>query len=333
MTLATTTARSPRFPRVLLALAGLALAPAALAADKVDLTPRYKEGQKVTFVQRTKRSDTMTVNASSLGGQETTGEKPGADDEKKKALEQMAKGQTTTLDQTATYELRCTGATPESVNLELELKGVKAEMKTPRGEFAWDSSAPADDKDESNPAYQALKPALTAVLKITIGPDGNISKIEGDPRVNATPQGPMAASVQMLVNPDQVAARWGPILWVKDGREPAAVGGTWKDSSETTSRQMGAKFKYDSTMTLESVKGDEATVKVATDLKLEPLDGKSAPQAEVKDPKIGGTIVWDLKAGMAKSAVQTARTTLSVNAMNLPVARTSDVTVETVRKD
>src|ERR1043165_7834909 len=167
---------------IALAGAGLLLAGTAFAsdADKADLTPKLKAGDKFTFKQRTVRKDTMylgnlnipkmdapKVDAPAAPAAPATpkldtpkpevprGEAP-KDAMMSAALQPTAPAKpampalpgpdekpassTTSVDQTATFELRVTEASETGASLELEFKSIQCTAELSQGKFSWDST-------------------------------------------------------------------------------------------------------------------------------------------------------------------------------------------------
>jgi outer membrane biosynthesis protein TonB len=347
-----------------------ALAAAPMADDKVDLTPRYTKGQTIIFKQHTVRKDTMALGNMPVpekpaekpaeGGKDAPKGEPSKADapksepakadspktepaksepakDSKPAAAQPPSGpmtSTQTTDQTATYELRVLDADAKGATFELELKSVVATAELPAGKFTWDSAPTADDKDAANPILVAFRPIVGAVMKIAVGPDGNITKVEPDAqRYPATPPGgPLAPMVQQLIGVDGVRLRFGPALWIKDGREPTAVGKTWTNSDEMIFRAVG-KFTYESTNTLKSVKDDAAQIDISGVVKLGGTDDGKPAQGTLKEQSARGSCVWDVKAGLVKSHVWEQKTVLALKVGGaFDVVRTSEFTVTTTRQ-
>jgi hypothetical protein len=239
--------------------------------------------------------------------------------------------QSWTIDQTAVYELRVIGASEAGATLELELKSIEASADLPAGKQTWKNDQPEDDKDQSNAVLQAYKPIVGGILKITMDGQGKVVDVAGDPRIRVEVGGTLAPMVQVMVGPDLVKARWGPTVWIKDGREAATVGQSWKNTEEVPNRALG-NFVYETTNTLKSVKDGIAEIEITGDIKLVPkADGKSA-QATLTEHSISGSAKWDVKAGMVKSVTTIEKTHLDVNAMGIPVARDLDSTTTITRE-
>jgi hypothetical protein len=340
--------------------------------EKVDLTPKFKAGQTMTFKQHTVRTDSMTLGnvpkavkpaEKTADGKPSPQADPGKTDPatpdapksdpaktdpaknsssasvsaemKQPAGNSPSAGagmsSTTTVDQTATYELRVKEASDKGATLELELKSVVASATLPQGKYTWDSSTPPDDKDAGNPILVALRPVVGAVLTIKLGAEGNITSVDGDSRVNLNVRGPLAPNVQALVGPDGIRLRWGAVLWIKDGRTPATVGQTWTNTDTMPNPAVG-KFSYVTNNTLRSVKDGIADIGIAGDVKLGAMDDGKAPAGTVKDQSIKGSCKWDVAAGAVKTYEVEQKQTLDINAGGFAVSRTSEFTVTTTRQ-
>ncbi len=349
--------------------AGLTLGLAAMAradGEKIDLTPRLKAGDAITFKHRVVRTETKIIGNIPVKAEEkpaeakpaeakpeTKGEGAKAEPAKSepakaepakaepaksepakdepKASEKTMMRQSWTIDQTAVYELRVVSASDSSTALELELKSMEASADLPQGKATWKNDQPEDDKDQSNPVLQAYKPIVGGIVKMTMDGQGKIVEVTGDPRIRLEVGGMLAPMVQVMVGPDLVKSRWGPAVWIKDGRDAATVGQTWTNTEEVPNRALG-KFVYETKNTLKSVKDGMAEIAIAGDIKLVPLEGGKSAPATLSEHSIAGSAVWDVKAGMLKSYTTTEKTHLDVNAMGIPVARDLDSTTTITRE-
>ncbi len=344
-------------------------------SETVDLTPKFKPGMSVTFVQHTKRTDMMAVGGAmpetkpadkpadgkaepakaeptktepARGGEapadpaksdpaksEPAKTEPAKTEPSKseQGIQRSSQGMssTTSIDQTAEYELRVISASDQGAELELELKAVKATATIPQGDFSWDSAAPRDDSEIINPIAQAFRPIIGAVLKLTLNADGNIIGVQGDPRVNPNARGPLAPNIQALVGPDLVRVRWNSVFWVKDGRKPAAVGESWANTDELNAAAVG-KYAFVTTSTLSGVKDGIANIAITGRIELTGTEPGKNPAGTLKDQMLKGSAEWDTATGTARKFVLEQRQTLDINAMGIPVTRTSDFVVTTTRK-
>lgn len=276
-----------------------------LRADTVNLTPKYVKGQSVQLQQQVKRVNIMELSM-------------GKDEQR--------------VEQTARFELRVADVTDGKTKLELELKSVTSKAKIAKGEFTWDSTQPEDDKDQNNPLTQSYRPIIGAVTTIVLDAKGNIEQITADPRVNVgvISRSPVAAAVMGLVNPDLVRVSFAPMLWIKEGAEPAKVGQTWNDSESWASPGIG-KWTMKLTNTLKKASAESADIDVTGDLTLgAPEDGK-ASTFKLVNPEAKGTAVWDLGAGMIKSYAWKQKFTLDGEAQGLKITRSSEVDMVTTR--
>jgi hypothetical protein len=229
------------------------------------------------------------------------------------------------------YELRVVSASEKGASLELELKSVDATAELPQGKASWKNDQPEDDKDQSNAVLKAYKPIVGGILKLTVDAGGNIVDAQGDPRIRLDMRGILAPMVQTMVGPDLVKARWGAVLWIKDGHEAASVGKSWTNAEEVPNPALG-KFVYETTNTLKGVKDGLAQIDITGDIRLVPKDPTKGSAGTLTEHSIAGSAVWDVKAGMIKSYTSTEKTHLDVNAMGIPVARDLESTTTITRE-
>lgn len=328
----------------------LGLGSSAMGADSVSLAPKFKKDDKVTFVQHTVRTNTMSLGGSLPKPAETKpeGEKPAdkpgekAPDGEKPAdaakpaaggVQQSNGGMTSTdsVDQTATYELRVMNAGETGAELELELKAIKASAVVPQGTFNWDSAQPRDDSEVNNPIAMSYRPIIGAVTKLAVDANGNITNVTPDPRVNLNPRGPLAPMVQALVGPELVRVRFANVLSIKDGKEPAKVGDIWKNVDELSAAAVG-RFVLTTNNTLKSATADAAMIDITGEVALAPgADGKP-PQGTLKEQSLKGKAEWDVKSGWMKSHTIEQKQVLELNAAGFAVTRSTSMTVTTTRQ-
>lgn len=292
-------------------------AKAPATAGAVDLRPKFQAGQTAKFTQRIDRADTMSLN---------TAGQPGA--EKSEAPPVMR--QTTRIDHTLEYTLKVESASPEGTTLTIELTGVKAAAELRRGKFEWDSASPPDDKDAENPVIAAFKPIVGSVTRLILDKDGRITDVTPDPRLRVGSNPEFASVVQALTMSEPIKARWAPILSIKDGQEPAAVGSSWTEVTEIANQAIG-RFEQTLTSTLKSVEGDTATIGIVGDLKLLPFAADKPAQGSLSDIKIAGSAKWDAKAGMIAEHEFSQQSTINISAGGIPVVRTTELKVQTKR--
>jgi hypothetical protein len=313
------------------AAVGAEPAPAAAGAkadskvQTVDLRPRYTQGQVIKFTQRTQRSDAMTLVMPGAPGGEGSEKKEGA------APGRMSS--TTSVDHTIGYTLRVDQVDKDgTVSMSLEITSIKADVTTRSGKSSWDSTSPPDDGDIDNPAAISYKPVLTSVTKIKLGPDGSVLEVKPDPGLMGPPRTEIGGIIQGLTGSDPIRARWGPLLWIKDGVEPAAVGTSWTNVEVMAAPPVG-RFETTTKNTLESVSGDLAQISISGEQKLLDFAPDRPAQGKLTEASLSGSAVWDLKAGTLKSHTWRQKTTLDVNANGISALRTSEITMETTRQD
>lgn len=294
-------------------LAEPAKAPASGApakAEGVNLTPKFKTGEAFTLEQRTVRKDLTTIP--NMGGEG-----------KPQSME-------TSVDQTATYEVKVEGANAEGATLRLELAKVVVSAKLPQGSFTWDSTSPPDDKDLSNPVIVAFKPVVGAITMIGLGPDGSIKTITPDARLQPPSPGALQPAVTSLVGVDQMRMRWSTILSIKDSEGPAAVGSTWKNTRFLNSPPLG-KFEFTTNNTLKSVEGPIAKVEFTGGIKLGDLTESQKAQGSVQKGELSGSVEWDTETGMARTHRWVQNAVLEANASGIKIIRSTDLDVTTRR--
>ena len=295
---------------------GAAKPAAAQTAGAVSLTPKYQAGQELTFVQHTVRTDEMSLKG--------MGE------------------QTTAFDATAVWKVKIADASETGVEIDLQMESIKATFDRnakvdpalgnagAQPPVKWDSTAPGADADKNNPIMQAFRPLVGLPLKVKLGADGNISTVTGSEGVKPG-SGALVGIAYTMVAQDHVKARWGQILWIKDGRVPASVGQSWQDVDLLSAGSLG-RNKITWTRTLKGVDKDEATVLLDGKYELVGADDKTPPTAHVSDASMTGDCRWDLKAGNCKSLEVHQKSTISGNAQGFETSKKSDVTVTTTRQ-
>lgn len=282
-----------------------AAAKAPASGERVDLTPRYQTGESIRFSQHIVRKDEMSVKS---GGPE------------KMVL---------SIDQTVEYTLRVEAASESSTSLALEITKIKASAVAPQGKYDWDSSAPADDQDVNNPVAVAFRSLVGSVMQLTLDKDGNITDVKADSKLGPPARGAMQPFVVNLIGTDQVKARWGSILWVKPGREPAAVGSSWTRADSAVAAALGAKFVTETTATLKGVKDGAAEISTSGKYVLEALEKGKEPAATMSDTKAEGSVLWNTKAGRVQDHTWNQWYTMNVNAQGMAVVRTIELKTET----
>ncbi len=239
---------------------------------------------------------------------------------------------TTTFDQIATYELRVTDAGDKGVSMDVELKAVACTAELSSGKFTWNSETPEDDKDVKNPVMMSFRPIIGAVLKINVGPDGNIVGVTPDARVNINGRSPLAAMVQQLASADGIRLRFGSVLWIKDGHEPATTGKPWTNTDELFFAAVG-KFVHLSSNTLKSVKDGLAQIDITGQISLVGAEAGKPPAGTLKEQYLKGACTWDTKAGLVKSHTWEQKTTMDLRAAGaFDVIRSSEFSVTTTRE-
>lgn len=279
--------------------------------EKADLKPKYATGQSIKFVQKIERKDSTVF-------------KMGED----------AKSMELTLEQTIEYTLKVDGASDKGVVLSLELTHMKAKANVPaKGDFEWDSNTPPDDGDAKNLLILAFKPAIGTVTQFTLDAEGNISEVKPDPRLSRAVGGEMQPFVVSISGADHMRVRWGPILNIKDGAEPAETGSSWKNVETLNAPPLGGRFEFAQTNTLKGVSDALARIDIAGEVALVPLEKNKPTIGTLRDPKASGDATWDTKAGVVKSHTWNQVYTVDVNQGGMAFTRTFDSKTTTERKD
>lgn len=312
-------------PALLAAAAACVFVGPAMAAGSVDLRPKFVAGQTHTFTQQSIRVETTSIAISPPPAKE--GEKKDAP-----ATPPGPASSTQNIDQTVTYKVEVIETNAKGTSLALEILAIKANAETPRGKFTFDSSSPADDKDGTNPAVQAYRPLIGGKLRIDLGSDGNVTKVEPmslqTPRISPE----FTGAVQQIIGPDLVRMRWSTVLNVKDGADPAAIGQTWTNVDELVSRPIG-KFTYSTDNKLTKIDGDTAHIDMSGSIKLAGFDDKTPAAGSITKQSVTGNVIWDTKSGWAKSHTIQQTWTIEVNPTGMPVTRAIDLKVVSVRLD
>ena len=121
------------------------------------------------------------------------------------------------------------------------------------------------------------------------------------------------------------------MLWVKDGHDPVAVGQSWANTDTIPNPAVG-KFSLVTNNTLKSVKGGIAEIAITGEITLGPMEPGKPPAGTLKDQSLKGSCQWDVGAGAIKTFVMEQKQTLDVNAMGIPVVRSSEITTTTTRE-
>jgi hypothetical protein len=278
-------------------------AAAPASGERVDLTPRFKQGQTFTITQKTVRKELQTVANMKVE---------------------------TNVESAATYAVTVEGASADGASLRLELTGLKVKATIPAGAYEWDSTNPPDDKDLSNPALMAYKPVLGSVTTITLSADGSIKDVKRDSRLQDPAPGHLMSAVSGFTNPDLMRLRWGTVFSIHDGTEPVAVGSTW-DNTDTQNAPPVGKFVYATKNTLKSVDGGVAKIDITGEGKLEELSKDQPSQGTLKKATLSGSAEWSLTDHLFTTHVWNQSVTLEINAGGLTPVRSTDLVITTTR--
>lgn len=287
-------------------------APPVPGGKATSLAPNFKAGQEMKFTQHIVRSDTMSL--ASMGDQ------------------------TTWMDQTNAWTGKVLSADDKGAVLELQFKGIKAEMKqtTKQGEkepevtsTKWDSAAAEDDKDQGNQLVAAFRPVIGARFKLTLDPKGVVTNVESLDAVSPS-QTRLAAFINQIVSPEAIKARWQPMLAIKTDGAGAFPGQDWTAEQVLLAAPIGQE-KQTTRRTLSKMDGDMAKISIKGEVAMESLKPGEKAQAEVSNSAITGSAEWDTKAGQNKRLEWSQKADMNVNAQGFSVKRSYDWTMTITR--
>lgn len=246
-------------------------------AEKVDLKPKFKAGQKSTY--RFEQSSTVVQTV------------PG-----------MAEGMKQDIIQNFDAEMRVMSVSEDgTATLEIEYKSMKLGMTSPMGSMEYDSAKPGPD-DATNPIAGAVKPIIGMVVTAKVDKSGQVTETSADMSKLA---GPAAQMAKQMVSAEQIKSMFGRIIALKEGPTEVAVGESWTTEDVVTQNRMKMKVKMDKK--LEKVSGADATISMKGTMTTEKdeKDPQAAMAPDVTDAKIEGSAVWDTEAGAVKSIEST----------------------------
>lgn len=296
---------------VLLAQKADTPAKAPASSEKVSLRANYKTGQEFKISQHITYSDSKSTVLKE-------GEPP-------MSLDAVA-------DITVEYTVKVDGASESGTALSIELSSLQAKAKLPQGESEWTSTSPPDDKDEKNPVYVAFKPIVGTVTQVSLTPDGSIGEIKPDPRMRPPGGTALQPAVIYLTSSEHFRVRWSPLLCIKPGTDPVAVGASWTRAEFINAAAINARFGFEWASTLKGVTGTDADVAFTGDIKIAGLEKGKEPTGKVKDTALSGSAVWDTKAGLIKSCTWKHAYVMDINAGGFNVSRKLSVQSESTRK-
>lgn len=267
-------------------------------AEKVDLKPKFKAGQKSTY--RFEQTTNIVQNV------------PG-----------MSEGMKQDMTQNFDAEMRVKEIAEDgTATLEIEYKSMKLAIASPMGTMEYDSAKPGAD-DATNPIAGAVKPLIGMVVTAKVDKSGQVKETSADTSKLA---GPAAQMAKQMVSADQIKSMFGRIIALKEGPTEVSVGEKWTTVDAIT--QGGMKMKVSMDKVLEKVEGANATISMKGTMTSEKdeKDPQSAMAPDVTNAKIDGSAVWDTEAGAVKSIESTQTLTLKSQMGNQDVKTVSKIT-------
>ena len=294
------------------AMAQESKAPPVPGGQAVSLSPKLAAGQEMKFTQRIVRTDVMSL--AGMGDQ------------------------TTWMDQTNAWAGKVVSADDKGAVIELQFKGIKAEMKqsTKQGDkepsevlTKWNSASPEDDKDQGNQLTQAFRPLIGARFKLTLDSKGLITGVEALDAVTPS-QTKLSAFINQIVAPEGIRARWQPMLALKTDGSGAFAGQDWTHEHMLQAPPLGQE-KQTTRRTLGKMDGDIAKIAIKGEVAMMPMKDSEKAQAEISSSVITGSADWDTKAGQNKRLEWAQKAEMNVNAQGFNVKRSYDWTMTITR--
>ncbi len=266
-------------------------------AEKVDLKPKFKAGQKSTY--RFEQTTNIVQNV------------PG-----------MSEGMKQDMTQNFDAEMRVKEIAEDgTATLEIEYKSMKLAIASPMGTMEYDSAKPGAD-DATNPIAGAVKPLIGMVVTAKVDKSGQVKETSADTSKLAGPAAQMAKQMVCASDQEHVRAHHRP-----QGRPTeVSVGEKWTTVDAVS--QGGMKMKVSMDKVLEKVEGANATISMKGTMTSEKdeKDPQSAMAPDVTNAKIDGSAVWDTEAGAVKSIESTQTLTLKSQMGNQDVKTVSKIT-------
>jgi hypothetical protein len=230
------------------------------ASGEVNLRPKFKEGQQVRFAL-----DMDITN------------QIGAGDESINSTVKQQLGLTLKVKQVA-----ANGA----ATLDLVYDSLVFNSEGPTGSVTFDSSKPADPKDEFD---GALRSVVGLTLTLQTDETGKITSVNVTGGGDKVPPG----MLQQFSAADVVRGLFGPITSIKSDDGMAKVGESW-----TTETSMGGaigSMKLKNDYTLRSHANSRAQIDLQGAIS---LDASMAGLARIREGSITGSATWNTEEGM-----------------------------------
>ena len=257
----------------------------------IDLRPKFTKGQEVKF--------RMTIRSRAEGG-------PTEGDEASSGEQEMV------------IRLKAKETNPDTgTTLELVYDSLRMKM----GEIEFDSTKPADKGD---PVDDILRSIVGLKMNVQMDPSGNITSVTHE---GGGGLGDMLT--QQFTGADVIKGLFGPISTrqASDGR--VRVGESWK--SDDVMRGMMGNTTLSMTHTLESARGNKATIKTKGKVLIDGNEGAGIG-FKVKDSTINGTTEWDTDSGMLTRMTQDNRIEVEAPDENgVQKTRTNTMRIEVTR--
>ncbi len=282
-----------RFPAAAAWAMTLALALPTLGAEKgVSLRPKLTKGATTRFTVTAEGTNTTRADA-------------------------FAQGQMTqTINREVRVAHRVIEANDSGAVIELTYERIKIEVKAPalNMNYAFDSQSPAS-KDAGNAVAEAMRPLVGATITLTLGTDGQITSVKA-PQNLAKP-GRLGGLPHELLDPTFVKKTYGGLYCVNNPVFTAAPGETW---SFNESRELfaGTRLNIGYSYKLSNANGNDANISFTGKAEVvapapNANKGDERPKLDLKEAKFEGSVVWDSKAGMARSCTRFERTSFAMD--------------------
>ncbi|HEY3244747.1 MAG TPA: DUF6263 family protein [Phycisphaerae bacterium] len=275
----------------ILGFVGLALiAPSvSYAAEKADLRPKFKEGQTTYFRDATKITQSMAMG-------EQTMEVP--------------------MNIESGMRVKVVQVRPEGgATVELTYLYVSFEGGPPQMPMSYDSRK----KDAAaNPMLSGLGGLVDKPITLTLSAGGKVEKVEGTERIKSSVAagGPAAQIVENMVSDDSLRKLR---LYPSEGApNPAEVGATWKEETETDMGGM-ATVVINANYTLKKIDSASNTAEIESSSTYKTKATEGAPSmVSIEDSKSQGHTTADLKTGELTRATEDTEMSMKFNAPGAP---------------
>lgn len=285
---------------------GVMAAVAASAAERVDLRPHFKPGQK-RYVEITEATEQKISGA-------MFGDKP------------MVTRNSTVYGFVEEVVQAAKDAT--QIKLTFDRRGLSLEHPM-AGSAAFDTDTGGDDQGNQMVA-PIMRPWLGQSVILTIGPDAKVTDVKGLDALRAALE--KSASGNMLyeqtkesLTKDSIGSRLFEARYSVLPNKEVAIGDDWKETIRTEAPPLGTLVsKY--TCTLEKVEQRDDrkvavigyTVKTTVDKSTAPPTQPGQPQPELKEMTSTGTLLVDVASGLPIEQTSTSKARIELTAQGPP---------------